>query len=213
MRKEISNNVFIVLPGSNVFLIHKKKLITNLKKQYSVIDTVSIEKNFTSLSVTITERSPKTIWCGSELPNTPCYFIHEDGTIFEEAGAFSNPLFFVFYTPLERADDPLGSFVLPKEQFERVINIQKTLATYGIKLYGYKKDKEGTESFFLTPIILGGATPAFIKSQEWQSAETFISKLITALKNSKLKGVRDERFLTLDYVDIRFNDQISFKLK
>ncbi len=209
----ISESVLLILPGKNVFLINKKSLIRALKNEYSVIDTAEVDKDFTSLHLTLTERSPKTIWCENEEKQSSCYFIHEDGTIFEVAGEFSNPLFFVFYTPLEKSDYPIGSFVLPAEEFKRVTDIQKLLATYGIKLYGYKKSADGEESFLLTPIILDGAPSAYIKSQNIQSPETVVSKVVTSLKNEKLKESQAGRFGALDYIDIRFNDQVSFKFK
>jgi cell division septal protein FtsQ len=209
----ISRNVLLVLPGENIFLINKKSLVKALKNEYSAIDTVEVNKDFTGLHFVVTERSPKTIWCQNQEGNSPCYFIHEDGTIFEVAGEFSNPLFFVFYTPLEKQDDPIGSLVLPVEEFKRVTDIQKLLATYGIRLYGYKKNTDGYESFLLTPIILDGSPSAYIKSQQIQSSETVVSKIVTSLKNAKLKESKEGRFATLDYIDIRFNDQVSFKFK
>ncbi len=211
--KSISGKIWGIVPANNVFLIHKKKLIASIKNTYSTIDTVIIKKEFTSLSFTITERSPKTIWCQYLAPNSPCYFIHEDGTIFDIAGAFSNPLFFVFYTPLENRDNPIGSLVLTIEEFKRINEIQKLFATYGIKLYGYKKDTQGSESFFLSPIVLNGIPPAYILSQQNQTTETIVSKSITAFKNKTLRESQKNKFSTLEYIDIRFNDQVSFKLK
>ncbi len=213
IRDHISGRVWGVLPHNNVFLVNKDKLITLLKEQYSTLDTVTLQKDFTALNFTMTERSPKTIWCQDQIGSSPCYFIHEDGTIFDIAGDFSNPLFFVFYTTLDTPEDPIGSLVLPVQEFKRVIETQKMFATYQIKLYGYKKDTDGAEIFFLTPIIFGGESSAYLKSLEVQSAETVVSKTITALKNSTLRDSQRKKFNGLDYIDIRFNDQVSFKLK
>jgi hypothetical protein len=209
----ISGNILYVFPRNNVFLINKNKLTKHVREQYSTLDTIDLQKDFTALKFIITERSPKTIWCQNQAEGSPCYFAHEDGTIFDIAGDFSNPLFFVFYTPLDNPDNPIDSLVLPREQFERVMNIQKLFSTYKIKLYGYQKDTEGTELFFLSPIIFGGSTPAYVKAHDVQSAETVVSKCITALKNDSLRDSQKKNFATLEYIDIRFNDQVSFKLK
>ena len=102
---------------------------------------------------------------------------------------------------------------MAKEKFDRINLIQGTLARYGIKVYGYEKQSDNNELFFLSPIVLGGALPAQIKSQETQSAETVVSKTLTAIKNDSLRESQRGKWATLEYIDIRFNDQVSFKLK
>lgn len=206
----IAGDYLFILPRKNVFLIQKSKLTYRLKALYPRIDTVKVRKHFHVLDITITERRQNAIWCTDGLD---CYFVHDDGTIFDTTGIFSNPLYFVYDTPVDSSvtGSPIGLLVLPAEKFARVEAITQVMADYGVKIYGYKTASSYEDYFYITPLVRGAAS-AYIKARPDQSAETIASNLVTALKTDALKREKDNHFLSTDYIDLRFDGKVVYKL-
>lgn len=204
----------LVLPKKNIFLVHKNDIRENLKNTYPLIDTVRIKKTFSGMIVSITERDPETLWCSIQ-SRAECYFVHADGTIFEKASVTSNPLFFVFFTPLDAIQNPLNHPVLDTDAFARIKQIKEVLKKYNITIYGYMYVSPTEEWLFLHPIqhTLPFESMSHITMYTEQTPEVVVSKIVTALKNETLRKQKENDFLQTAYIDIRFTEQISFKLK
>lgn len=205
---------FFILPKKNIFLVNKNELTHILKDTYPLIHTVRIKKTFSALDISIVERDPETLWCSTQ-SRAECYFVHSDGTIFEKASVTSNPLFFVFFTPLDDAHNPLNQPVLSPDAFARIKQIKEILKKYNIVVYGYMYQSPTEEWLFLHPIqhTLAFDNMSHIKMYTEQSPEVVVSKILTALKNQSLKKEKENDFTQTEYIDIRFTEQISFKLK
>lgn len=210
--KHITGNTLFVLPKKNVFLIDKKSLSDTLKKEFSRIDTLKIRKHFRSIDISIQERKPQALWCTDLHKEIPCYFVHSDGTIFEEAGRFSNPLFFVFYTKIADSTTPIGSKVLTRDKFMRVEQITTTMLEHGVRMYGYKKESDSEEIFYVSPLYYNKES-AEVKTRVDQSDAVIVSNLLTALKSQVLAGEKDKHFSNTEYIDLRFDGKVFFKLK
>ncbi len=210
--KQLMGNTLFVLPKKNVFLVDKTELSILLQKEFSRIDTLKIKKHFSSIDISIQERKPQALWCTDLHKEIPCYFVHSDGTIFEEAGRFSNPLFFVFYTKLVDSPSPIGAKVLPKDTFTRVERIAKTMLDQGVRIYGYKKEIDSEELFYVSPLYYS-AESAEVKTRVDQSDVVIVSNLVTALKSQALADEKDKRFSNTEYIDLRFDGKVFFKLK
>lgn len=212
--EQLQGNTFLVFPKKNIFLVNKDHIVQQLKDTYPLINTVRIKKTFSHLSVHISERDPETLWCHID-NRSDCYFVHADGAIFEKASVSSNPLFFVFFTPLSNSSNPLNQLVLPKEDFVRIKNIKEILKKYNIDVYGYAYQSNTEELLFLAPVqhTMAFANMSHIKMYKEQTSEVVVSKILTALKTESLRKQKENNFINTEYIDIRFNEQVSFKLK
>jgi hypothetical protein len=209
VQETLQGRYALVFPKKNVFLIKKKKLVYILRATFPEIDTIHIRKHFHSLNITIAERKPSTVWCMDT--RSDCYFVHNDGTIFALAGKVSNPLFFVYYTPLQDTVEPIGALLLPKEKFDRVERIRKTMNEYGVKMYGYTMASDHEEYLYITP-IQHGQKSAYIKSRTDQNTETILSNLMTVLKSDELLQEKNNHFNNTEYIDLRFDGKVFYKL-
>ncbi len=207
----LSGSYLWVLPKRNIFLIHKKTIIADLAATYSRIDTIKIHKQLHTVDIRITERIPTSIWC-QHPTDTACYFVHTDGTIFDTAGVFSNPLYFMYSTPVSDRATPIGQHVLSDTDFVRITQIKDTVKDYGMTMYGYGLYSENEEYFYITPIT-SGTLGAYIKTRKDQSSQTIVSNLVTALKTDVLRKEKEHNFLNTEYIDLRFDGKVIYKLK
>jgi hypothetical protein len=210
---------FFIIPKSNLFFISDKSLSKKIKLEFPEIESISIQKDIGILSVSITERKPYSIWCPDKT-NTFCYFVSDENVIYKKTGFFSNPLFFVFYTNIESKDNPIFQNVLEQKDFERVLSIKKQLENIGIQTFAYEREslkdgflKQSFEKFYIKPIDNKNENLPYIHTTTNQSSDEVVSVILTAFKNDKLKNEKDTGFLNTLYIDIRFNNQVSFKLK
>jgi hypothetical protein len=163
-----------------------------------------------SIDIEITERKPTSIWC-QHITDTACYFVHTDGTIFDTAGIFSNPLYFMYTTPISDTA-PIGQVVLSHDKLNRVNQIVSVARDYGVEMYGYTLVDTYEENFYIMPIT-SGLPSAYVKTRNDQSAETIVSNLVTALKTDVLKNEKDHAFSHTDYIDLRFDGKVIYKIK
>ncbi len=200
-----------IVPKKNVFLIHKKTLEQAIQSFFPHASTVKINKHFTSLRITITERERDAVWCSSLDSEAVCYSVDTEGVIYEIAGKASNPLFFVYDTPVLYDTEPILKSVLPKEAYTRIEQIRQNLQHYTIPLYGYSLHDENEEIFYLSP-IRHNEPSSFIKTQTKQDTESIVSHLVTALKSDVLSEQKATYFSGLEYIDLRFDGKVFYKL-
>lgn len=84
---DISGSYLYVFPKDNIFLYPKSKTEADLLRQMPVIAKADVQaKDFHTLSVVITERARKALWCGESVENAgPCFWLDQDGVAYAAA--------------------------------------------------------------------------------------------------------------------------------
>jgi hypothetical protein len=88
---DLSGSYLYLFPKNNIFLYPKSKTEVALTEQMPTIAKVSINaKDFHTLSVTVTERARKALWCGTSVASaSACFWLDQDGVAYAAASDLS----------------------------------------------------------------------------------------------------------------------------
>lgn len=93
--ENISGRYFKLFPKNNMFLYDSGKMETLLKDHFTKIKEADIRhESNNAINIYIKEREASFMWCGED--NDRCYYMDENGLIFDTAPRFSNGVFLVF---------------------------------------------------------------------------------------------------------------------
>jgi hypothetical protein len=138
-----------IFPEKNIFLFPKALLMAKIKENWKRIDTINISNSsFHSLLVTITEKKPQYLWCGTGQQDfqsdsdQSCYFTDADGYVFDTAPQFSGNVFLKLYGQLSDlspnkastsviSDDPTGKIYMDKNSFHAMADFISRLPSLG----------------------------------------------------------------------------------
>ncbi|MBI4120921.1 MAG: hypothetical protein HY457_01560 [Parcubacteria group bacterium] len=206
---------------ANVFLypertIEKKLLSTFLELKSARLSLDSL----TALSLEVTERSPRYLWCGEarapevHIPDQ-CYFVDDDGWIFMNAPYFSGRVYFEMYgvpegerLPVEEGrSEPLGRRFLSGEDFARVIRFIEGLKSLGIEPVFLIAKGEGGDQMLLE----NGVQIFFNRNDD---PATMTNTLSNALQSEELPLVALTDINTkLQYVDLRYPKRVYYRFE
>lgn len=210
--KDIAGNYLWIFPKSNIFIFPKTGIENQLSSEFKRLKDITLNiKNGRTLSIGITERTGKYIWCG----NAPqpadsieqCYFLDEDGYIFDQAPYFSGNVYFKFYGAAEP-----GSYFL-KDNFKNFVYFKGELEDMGLKpVMLYTEDDNGTENakIFLAGGKLSSTAPVInfkVGSDLTKAAENLEAALSTEPLMSEFKN----KYSSLLYIDLRFENKVYYK--
>lgn len=201
VEKIIAGKYIALFSKRNNWLYPENFLIEIIKNNFPQVASVSMSVNDDkNLSVYISEREPKGVWCvGIELEN--CYFLDSDGFIFDKAPEFTGNIYLVFTGVIEK-EDPIRESYLPKEDFLKLQNFISTLKSFGFNIRRVHLSQSG-DGYALLPNnskILFTFGPDINKS-----ADNLASFLVES------KAVASDGGLKGQYIDIRFGNKIFYK--
>ena len=181
----------------NAFLYENDGIIKDILDTHSRIKNIDLNlKNFSVLSIKITEREPFAFWCEKEEGNSlveNCFVVDKDGFIFDKSRGEE---LFKYYS--ESNNKKIGLSVFDSEKFRDInsfINFIKGLNVFPYKFVSYNN---GSYEIYFE----NGRKIIFGKDQT--SAE---------LINNFQSVLNMEGFdLTqIDYVDLRFGNKVFYK--
>ena len=135
VNKNLSGYYFYLVPRNNTILYSEDSLKVALAKEFPRFSSVDIAlESPQSLKVSVSERKPYALYCGiSEMAeNSLCYFLDENGFIFDLSPSFSNGVYFV-YGREDAFEDPLGKEFLPSAEFKKLSQFIERLRTFGFE--------------------------------------------------------------------------------
>jgi len=228
VKEKIAGNYLWVFPKTNFIIYPQHAIEIDLKNKFKRIRDVFInDKNIKNLEVFVVERTALYTYCGiappqldnseNKLPDEEkCYFLDEDGYIFDEAPYFSGEVYLKFYglinkTMAKNGDKPSG-FYFYQANFRKLISLKETLEKIGIKPVIFYIQDNGDVKMFLSPLLKSQMGPEIIfklNSDLEQIAENLQSVLTTEPLQSKFKS----KYSSLLYIDLRFGNKIYYKFK
>ena len=213
---------FGFVPKTNFLFYPKKEIRNDLAYKFKILKDISFNlKNLQTLEITLAEREAKYTWCGitPELAvkppsslggltanDQPCYFMDEDGYIFDGAPYFSGTVYFKFYGPQSS-----GSYFF-KQNFKQLIAFKDILLGLGLKPVTLYVTSNGDVEIFLSK---GASSRSTVESKIIFKLEADLQNVIenleAALNTEPLKSKFKNKYSSLLYIDLRFGNKVYDK--
>ena len=225
VQNDLSGRYLWLFPKTNFILYPKKHIKNELAEKFKRFSNISIDvKNIKTLEINVVEREGKYTWCGVALPalnanEDKCYFLDNNGYIFDESPYFSGNVYFKFYgqpTTTTQAgkdkfdpENPSGFYFL-KDKFAEITKFKDTLEKFGLNPTAFYLDSDGYGNIFLSSDINTGSKIIFKIDADYEKiAENLQAAITTEPLQAKLKN----NFSSLLYIDLRFGNNVYYKFK
>jgi len=213
---EINGNYLGLFPKTNFILVPNKAIKNELHAKFKRLKDIKIDTTDTNtLEVTVSEYNGKYTWCGNdisldELPEeNKCYFLDDNGYIFDEAIYFSGNVYFKFFGKIKDGlENPIGSYYIPNT-FQKIESLIEDLKQTGVKLSSLNMKDDGDIEIYLKPIDTLNTPKLILKSTSDfnQVVENLQSVLTTEPFQSDFKN----KYSSLLYIDLRFGNKVYYK--
>ena len=223
----MSGYYFWIFPKSNVLLYPKNDIKNRLNNKFKRLDNISFNiKNEKILEILLQERKAIYTWCGEnpalysavvlddkELENQ-CYFIDENGYLFDRAPYFSGEVYFKFFGKLNNDKNKdntnfIGSYFLP-DIFYRMISFRDDVSSFGIKSSSFFLKEDGDIELYLSSSKTSNNLPKIIFKKDDDLLKV-AENLQAAITTEPLKSDFEKKYSSLLYIDLRFNNKIYYK--
>ncbi len=219
----MAGNYLHLFSRSNAALYPNRKIRNELLADFKRLSSVDISLvNLKTIVIKVTERSPAYLWCGLDVPSTDeqsfknkCYFLDESGYMFDEAPYFSGNIYFKFYGWPQGSppDDFSGNTFLPANDFAKLIYFKNSLVNLKLIPDMFLVNSDGDYEIYLEDGA--GASNAhpkiiFNKGNDFQK---IINNLSSALNSAPLVTDFKNKFSSLLYLDLRYDNKVYFKFK
>jgi len=200
--REITGNFLHLYSKSNIFLYPQKTIERKLLEKFSRFNNAEVEiTDFNDLSVFVTEREPFALWCQSQ-DALACYFVDDDGYIFDKAPDFSPNVYFTYFGEIQSSDSPVGSFMLNQNEFSNSEAVIEGLKVLGFNPTGLKfTKKDGT-------VVLSNSTDIIFRLSD--DASRTLSNFESVINDPSL-DLRNGNTLKARYFDLRFGNKVFYK--
>ena len=211
---------YLHLFARNNFLIYPKKIIhRDLIASFPRLDklTISLE-NLKTIKINLSEHSGAFLWCGDKIPENQeqigenCFFVNNDGYIFDKAPYFSGNLYFKFYLPVDSSSSSaLGKQMMPKDDFIALVKFIDAVNVLDLKPVSFVLNSDGTKEIYLAHSE--GATVPKIIFNKKNDLEKIANNLSLAIKKPEFADEIKNKYNTLLYIDLRFDNKVLYKFE
>lgn len=205
VEENISGYFFWLFPRSNFLFWPEGKTKDDLSQTFKRLQNIDFTLDGSgNLSVLVSERQGKYTWCGEEKKegeSLVCYFMDEEGYVFDQAPYFSGDVYFKFFGPI--VDSSFTPDLYPKLR-----EFRENLITMGFKPVALYVKKDGDIEIELSSVS-EKIPKIFLKSdfEVEQTSETLQSALRTDPLISNMKN----KYKSMEYIDLRFGNKVYFK--
>lgn len=215
---QLRGKYFYLYNKSNTFIYPEKKIYDNLISTFPRIEELSIVRyGFNTLNINIKERLGSYLYCGSMVPEVfslvgeNCYFINNDGYIFDKAPYFSGNVYFKFYVKIEDELKPLGQNVADLDRFHELVRFIEGISLLHLKPTMLVVNEDGSHFLYLDHDSL--ATKPVILFKKENDLENILSNLSTAMNKKEFRDEINSKYSSLLYIDLRFKSKVLYKFQ
>jgi cell division septal protein FtsQ len=193
-------------PKDCYFYLSTADVENNLASLIPRILKVDVSRSgFKTLQIDIVERKPSGLWCANK-DTDKCYFLDNEGLIFDRAPALSGQLFVKYLGLLDSTIEPLGQRYLSQESFSTLTDFMSWVLASGVSVNNVTIDADG---FYRLHLPGGGE----IFVSEKQDVDRTFRNLQTLLREKGLLSKTVSFDTNLDYIDLRFGEKVYIKKK
>lgn len=214
---DISGKYLYLFSKANSFIYPRQKIYDDLIFSFPRIEKLSIyTDNLKTLHVDLSERVGSYLYCGATVPvdkddiGENCYFINDDGFVFDEAPYFSGDIYFKYYVNIN-SNDPLGKQILPKENFHKIIKFIEGIRGLGFKPIYLVVDSNDVCHLYLD-YNLGDTKPEIVFIDR-NDLDVLFDNLSLAMKKKEFSGEINSKYNSLLYIDLRFKNKVLYKFQ
>jgi hypothetical protein len=218
VEKQLAGKYLHLYNRANSFIYPHQKIYDNLLATFPRIKELSIvRENLNVLKINISERLGSYLYCGSLVPELSsevgenCYFVNNDGYIFDKAPYFSGSVYFKYYVKIKDETNPLGQNVFEVNRFHEIVRFIDGVTALGFRPISLVVGEDGTYSLFLNHD--SGETAPVIIFKDDNNLENILSNLSTAMNKSEFANEINSKYSTLQYIDLRFKSKVLYKFK
>jgi hypothetical protein len=217
IKKNMQGKYFYMFDKSNFLIYPRQKIYNDLLVNFPRIESLAVYRNgLNTLSVDITERAGAYLYCGPKVPENKseigenCYFINNDGYIFDEAPYFSGDIYLKYFLDLNIQDENyLGKQMMEPERFQKIIRFVEDIKSLNFKP-AYVTFEENIVSIYLE--TNGTITPRIIFREE-DDLNVIFENLKIAMEQKEFADEIKENYHKLLYVDLRFENKVLYKFE
>lgn len=224
VREKISGYYFWVFPKTNFIIYPQREIKRELKNKFKRIEEVFVNnRNIKTLEINVSERTALYTYCGATVDlennsNQKCYFMDQDGYIFDEAPYFSGGVYLKFYgtvanidLPTGQAGNPSGSYFF-QSNFNKLISLKETIQKIEIKPVAFYIQDDGDIKIFLSSLSASQMGPEIIFKTD-SDFEQVAGNLQTVLTTEPLQTDFKNKYSSLLYIDLRFGNKVYYKFR
>ena len=225
---QLAGKYLWLFPKTNIFIYPKNAIKNQLEDKLKRLKDINISiVNNKTLKISVSERKALYTWCGATSPiddisltsatmtDNKCYFIDEDGYIFDEAPYFSGEVYFKFYGLPEVSNssdvdfNPLGSYVA-KNNFKQLIYFKDTLLGLKLKPVSLYLNNNGDIDVYLSSGVANVLGPKIMVKAD-SDFQNVAENLEAAITTEPLQSEFKNKYSSLLYIDLRFGNKVYYK--
>lgn len=219
VRQKLSGRYFHLFARSNRLLYPKNALYKDLRLQFPRIETINIaDKGLQTIDISITERAGSFLYCGANIPEVSsqigenCYFINNDGYIFDKAPYFSGNVYFKYYRDIPSVgDNPLGAQFMDPEIFHSLVRFVDGINAIGFKSNTLVAHTDGLYTLYLDHSPQD--TNPVIMFKKGNNLETILDNLSISMAKEEFAKDIHTKYSSLLYIDLRFTNKVLYKFQ
>ncbi len=216
---KLSGKYLKLFSHSNFLIYPQAKIYNDLIINFPRIESLTIKREgFNTLRVALSERAGSYLYCGISIPENKedigenCYFVNNDGYIFDKAPYFSGDVYFKYYTNIEGdISNPLGSQMFTKERFHELVRFTDGIAKLGFTPSYLTVTANGVYSLYLKSINNNSSPKIIFKDDN--NLAVILDNFSTAMNKKEFANEINSKYDILSYIDLRFKNKVLYKFQ
>jgi hypothetical protein len=202
VNRDLVGRYWYLFSKSNSLIFPRFKIQKDLLTEIKTIKSLKISlEGWREISITISERKPHSVWCGTDIktPLAECFFVDGEGYVFGQAPVFSGNMFVKNYGSLAPDQiSPVGGYFLNQENYSQIFNLIEILEKNRLSVVSLFFDGHDY-NFKLScgPDIIFDDKNNFISSFE---------NLFSAIETKNLNLENESNLI--NYIDLRFDNKV-----
>ncbi|MCX6754694.1 MAG: hypothetical protein NTU81_02610 [Candidatus Nomurabacteria bacterium] len=217
--KDISGKYLHLFSRSNSFIYPHRQIYNNLLLNFPRIEKLSVYRdNLKTLHISLVERTGSSLYCGNDIPTNKedigenCYFINNDGFIFDKAPYFSGNVYFKYYMTLENNPvNPLAKQMMNIDSFHKLSRFIDGISSIGFKPVYMTVGSNGTNSLYLNHGE-NYTTPRIIFNKD-NDLDIIKDNLALSMGKKEFADEINSKYNTLLYIDLTFKNKVLYKFQ
>lgn len=188
LEEKISGNYLWIFPRRNAFIYPRWSVEDYLLASLPRFKSASVHlSGFNTLNVEVVERESHAVYC-LKSESESCYFMDEEGFIFDISPSFTRGVYFVYYQATT-TEAQIGTHFVSKEEFTRFSQVLASISELGIEPVSLEvrnhelsiMTSRGTEILWpreSDPAFVYSNLEAFLNSEIIKAEGDFLGKII-----------------------------------
>lgn len=218
IKKNIIGKYIYIFDKSNFLIYPKQKIYDDLLNNFPRIEKLAVyREGLNTLAIDITERAGAYLYCGKEVPinkqeiGENCYFVNNDGYIFDRAPYFSGNIYFKYFLDLNiEGENFLGIQMMEPDRFLSIMRFIEDIKSLKFKPIYITFEENNIASIYLQ--TNSEVVPKII-FREKDDLNILFENLKIAMEQKEFSDEIWQKYDKLLYIDLRFENKVLYKFE